>query len=267
VKLRNLSIISGPLPTESSLQANHAKLQEVPTFHTSATQCNNASDSHSPEPFPSSFSITNVVDNAELSIQFKRVLESQSASYDHEKQTANQFIHDYQQQLEFRDGQYFAPLPWKTDHPPLPSNLELCKRCLDQVTTQLNKLGLTQQYCKVMDEHLAKGYIEELSDSKQPWPEQGYHYLPHFYVLKNSDTTPLHIVFATNSRKVSLNDCLYTGPSLLNNLVELILRFRFPHYAFVANIQQAFLHIKLCEEDNLFVRFPWYKDNDPTKEI
>jgi len=62
------SIVSGPLPTEWSLQANHAKLQEVATFHMSATQCNNCTDSHRPEPFPSSFSITKVVDSAELSI-------------------------------------------------------------------------------------------------------------------------------------------------------------------------------------------------------
>ena len=65
------SILSGPRPTESLLQANHAKLQEVATCHTSATKCNNGSDSHSPEPFLSSFSITNVVDNANLSIQFE----------------------------------------------------------------------------------------------------------------------------------------------------------------------------------------------------
>ena len=123
------------------------------------------------------------------------------------------------------------------------------------------------QYCKVMEEHLSKGYIEELSDIKQPWPEQGCHYLPDFFVLKDSETTPLRIVFAANSGKVSLNDCLYTGPCLLNNLVELLLRFRFPQYAFVADIQQAFLHIKLREEDRPFVRFLWYKDNDPNKQI
>ena len=72
------SIVSGPLPTAMSLPANHAKLEEVPSFHTSATQCNNDSDSHSPEPFPSSLSITNVVDNAELSVQFERILQSLS---------------------------------------------------------------------------------------------------------------------------------------------------------------------------------------------
>ena len=162
------SIVSGPLPATKPSIANHAKLQEVPTFHTSATQSNNGSDSTSPGPFPSSFSITNVIDNIELSIQFERLLQSQSVNYDHEKQTANQFINNYQQQIEFRDGQYFAPLPWKADHPPLPSNLELCKRRLTQVTSRLNKLGLMKQYCKVMEEHLTKGYIEELSELKQP---------------------------------------------------------------------------------------------------
>ena len=261
------SIVSGPFPAAMSLPANHAKLEEVPSFHTSATQCNNDSDSHSPEPFPSSLSITNVVDNAELSVQFERILQSQSVNHDHEKQTANQFIHKYQQQIEFHDGQYFAPLPWKADHPPLPSNLELCKRRLTQVTSRLNKLGLMKQYCKVMEEHLTRGYIEELSDLNQPWPEQGCHYLPHFFVLKDSETTTLRIVFAANSGKVSLNDCLYTGPCLLNNLAELLLRFRFSQYEFVADIQRAFLHIKLREEDRPFVRFLWYKDNDPTKEI
>ncbi|XP_065058547.1 uncharacterized protein LOC135686274 [Rhopilema esculentum] len=118
-----------------------------------------------------------------------------------------------------------------------------------------------------MAEHLSKGYIEELRDLDEPWPEEGCHYLPHFFVLKDSETTPLRIVFAANAGKVSLNDCLYTGPCLLNNLLELLVRFRFPQYAFVADIQRAFLNIKLKEEDRPFVRFLWYKDNDPTKEI
>ena len=41
------SIVSEPLPTAMSLPANHATLEEVPSFHTSATQCNNDSVSHS----------------------------------------------------------------------------------------------------------------------------------------------------------------------------------------------------------------------------
>ena len=92
--------------------------------------------------------------------------------------------------LNYKKRQYFAALPWKSDHPPLPSSFENCKNRLSQVTSRLNKLGHMDQYCKVMEEHLSKGYIEVLSDIKQPWPEQGCLYLPHFFVLKDSETTP-----------------------------------------------------------------------------
>ena len=118
-----------------------------------------------------------------------------------------------------------------------------------------------------MAEHLSNGYIEEVQGLKHLWPKEGYHYLPHFFVLKDSETTPLRILFATNTGKVSLNDSLYTGPCLLNNLVELLIHFGFPKYAFVADIQHAFLNIQLQEADRAFVRFLWYKDNDPSKEI
>ena len=43
--------------------------------------------------------------------------------------------------------------------------------------------------------------------------------------------------------------------------------FSFPMYAFVADIQRAFLNIQLQETDRPFVRCLWYKDNDPSKEI
>ena len=153
------------------------------------------------------------------------------------------------------------------DHPPLPSNLNLCKQRLVQVTSLLNKLGLMDVYRKVMAEHLSKGHIEEVPNLQHPWPEEGCHYLPHFFILKDSETTPLRIVFAASTGHVSLNDCLYTGPCLLNNLVELLLRFRFPQYAFIADIQRAFLNIRLQEADRPFVRFLWYKDNDLSKEL
>ncbi len=106
-------------------------------------------------------------------------------------------------------------LALETDHPPLPSNLSLSKKPLEQVTFRLNKLGLMEAYRKVMADHLAKGYIEELTALQSPFPKEGCHYLPHFFVLKDSATAPLRIVFAANTGKVSLNDCLYTDPCLL----------------------------------------------------
>ena len=109
---------------------------------------------------------------------------------------SNEYLHSYQQQIEFHNESYYAPLPWKTYHPPLPSNLALCQQRLAQVTSLLNKLGLTQAYCNIMAEHLANGYIKEVVDLQKPWSEQGCPYLPHVFVLKASETTPLHIDFA-----------------------------------------------------------------------
>ena len=108
------------------------------------------------------------------------------------------------------------PLPWKPDHPPLPSNLKLYKQYFEQYTSCLTTLGLVHAYRKVIAEHLSNGHIEEVQGLKHPWPKEGCHYLPHFFVLKDSETTPLRIVFAANTGKVSLNDYLYTGSCLLN---------------------------------------------------
>ena len=151
-------------------------------------------------------SFQNLVDNESLLIQVDRLFQGQFVSDPENDKPENNFLHGYRKQIEFRDGQYFTPLPWKKNHSPLPSNLELCKKRLDQVTARLTKLNLMDTYRKVMAEHLSKGYIEELRDLDESWPEEGCRYLPHFFVLKDSETTPLRIVFAANACKVSLND-------------------------------------------------------------
>ena len=255
-------ILSGPLltPSESiDISSNNIAVM--------TTQANVPPNDLSNEYFDNDLSVENLISNSSLCIQIERLFQAQFVSGVSTDTQSDEFLHSYRQQIEFRNGCYYAPLPWKSDHPPLPSNLALCQQRLAQVTSRLNKLGLMQAYRNVMAEHLTNGYIEEVKDLQTPWPEQGCHYLPHFFVLKDSETTPLRIVFAANSGHVSLNDCLHTGPCLLNNLVELLIRFRIPKYAFVADIQRAFLNIKLKEEDRPYVRFLWYKDNDPSKEI
>ena len=74
----------------------------------------------------------------------------------------------------------------------------------------------------------------------------------------------MRIVYDASARissgSVSLNDCLYAGPSLLNELSGIILRFRVFAQAFTADIEKAFLQIELNEEDRDATRFLWLKD-------
>ncbi|XP_064625943.1 uncharacterized protein LOC135486774 [Lineus longissimus] len=171
----------------------------------------------------------------------------------------------YSEKIEFQDGKYSVPLPWKEDHGELPSNLRLCRRPLDQIVERLQKTGLMNAYCKVIKEHMDRCYVEEVKGN--PWDEEHSHYMPHFFVLKNSETTPVRIVFAANTGRVSLNDCLITGPCMIQNLHDLLLLFRVSRIALVADIARAFLSIGLLEQDRNYVKFLWFRDNDPIKDI
>ena len=95
------------------------------------------------------------------------------------------------------------------------------------------------------------------------------HYIPHHGVTKESSTTPLRVVYDCSCRKTSdhpsLNNCLTTGPPLLNELNAILIRFHQLKYGLAADIEKAFLNIVLDEEDCDVTRFFWLSDpNDPT---
>ena len=58
----------------------------------------------------------------------------------------------------------------------------------------------------------------------------------------------------------SLNDLQEIGPSTQADLLELNLRFRMRRVAVTADIEKAFLQIKLSESDRGAVRFLWPQD-------
>ena len=61
-----------------------------------------------------------------------------------------------------------------------------------------------------------------------------------------------------------MNDCLYSGPSLVPDMVQVLMRFRLKKYACVSDIEKAYLMLRLSEKDKDVTRFLWPKDiNDP----
>ena len=80
-------------------------------------------------------------------------------------------------------------------------------------------------------------------------------YLPHREVIKEDRTTTKpRIVYeydgsAKLRNSVSLNNCLYSGPSLVSLLYDVLLRFRIFPIAMTADIARAFLNISIAEHD------------------
>lgn len=150
----------------------------------------------------------------------------------------------------------------------IPLNFNLALSRLQQVKKRLLKLDLWRSYANIIADQIDKGYVEAVPTKEDPCNEIDVHYLSHFFVLRpDSETTLIRVVFAANTGHVSLNDCLYTGPCLLKSLNTIVHRFRANKFAFVADIEKAFMRIKINEEDRNYVRFLWFEDGEPEKPI
>ena len=67
---------------------------------------------------------------------------------------------------------------------------------------------------------------------------------------------------ASTKSGVTLNDCVYTGPPLGENIFVVLLRFRVNQVALTGDVEKAFLMVGKAEEDRDMLRFLWVDDVD-----
>ena len=169
---------------------------------------------------------------------------------------------NYVKSVEYRDGQYFVRLPWKENCPLLPTNYRMALGQVYSLRRNLSKVpGRLDAYHGIIQDQLKQGFVEKVPDAVVG---NNTHYIPHHGVLKDSDTTPLRIVYNCSAKEgrdsPSLNDCLIKGPSLSEKLGDVLLKFRVNEFAFCADISKAFLRVGLQNVDRDFVRFLWFRD-------
>lgn len=79
------------------------------------------------------------------------------------------------------------------------------------------------------------------------------YYIPHHAVFKESSTTTkLRVVFDASRRTSngrSLNEQLYVGPRLQDDLTAIIMRWRKHAVAFTADVEKMYRQIKIDERD------------------
>ena len=97
--------------------------------------------------------------------------------------------------------------------------------------------------------------------------DQRVHYLIHHPVVrKDAATTKVRIVVDANAKITadapSLNECLYTGPSLTCDIIDILIRFRWCRIGIVSDIEKALHMIHVDEKHRDALRFLWVKDID-----
>ena len=155
---------------------------------------------------------------------------------------------------------YEIGLPWKRDTP-LPNNYFAALSQLRSLEKRFREYPQKKaKFDETLEKDLEKGYVKQIKMQHPPPPRIWY--LPTHPVENPNKPGKVRRVANTASKfeGVSLNNALLTGPDLLANLLEIILRFRKHPVGVLADIEGIFMQVAIREEDQSALRFLWLED-------
>lgn len=114
---------------------------------------------------------------------------------------------------------------------------------------------LRSQYIEFLEDYQRLGHMEKITE--HGCSRIGY-YLPHHPVIKeNSLTTKVRVVFDASlktSTRVSLNDTLMIGPTIQEDLWNIILRFRIWLYVMSADAEKMYRQVRVDDSQTQYQR-------------
>ncbi|XP_053403139.1 uncharacterized protein LOC128558265 [Mercenaria mercenaria] len=138
------------------------------------------------------------------------------------------------------EGHYQVSIPWNDKKPSLKNNYEMALHRLRNTEKKIEKDPvLKEAYKTTLQKYLNKGYITEVNLNETFNDSEWY--IPHFPIVKlDRETTKVRIVFdaAAKTDGLSLNEAIYQGPKLQNELFDVLLRFRSQPIAIMCDIEE-----------------------------
>ena len=184
----------------------------------------------------------------------------------------DQSVHEqFNDQISQKEGRYEVNLPWKATHPLLPDNYALCAQRLKVQQKKFElRPSLEKEYDAVINQQLASGVIEVVHNPEEGEPGR-VHYLPHHAVIReNKETTKVRVVYDASAKcgeGPSLNECLHAGPPLLQDILDILVRFRKHKVALAGDVEKAFLMIGIAPKDRDVLQFLWSDDSVGTRTL
>ncbi|PIC33821.1 hypothetical protein B9Z55_013668 [Caenorhabditis nigoni] len=161
------------------------------------------------------------------------------------------------------DNKIYVQFPFNGRQAQLGENYPIAVRRLESMCkTKLKTSEARRKYHDIIKEQVASGIIEEVTpEMEKDGPSS---YLPSSVVIREeSNYTKLRIVHDASAHmrgELSLNDCLYPGPALLNKIVGILMRARLGKYLMASDLEKAFHQIRLQMQCRNYVKFLWMKD-------
>lgn len=155
------------------------------------------------------------------------------------------------------NGRFSVPLPFRECITPdvFQGSRSMAVRRFENLERKLSKDSrLRDSYVQFMSEYIALGHMS-------PAMSRGLYVIPHHAVYKPSDVNPkIRVVFdasATSSTGISLNQCLLTGPKLQRDVIDILLLFRVPRFAFTADVCKMYRQILVAPEFRIYQHILW----------
>ena len=152
--------------------------------------------------------------------------------------------------------------PWIKNPADLPNNYYSVFARLKTRENRLRKKGSTYaaEYDKQITDMVDRGAAEQLSGAELQGYDGSIFYIPHHEVIKSSSiSTPMRIVFNSSAsfKGCVINDYWAKGPSVMNDMLGILIRFRQSVVAIAGDIRKMYNSVLLDHLDQHTHRFLW----------
>ncbi|CAG7665201.1 unnamed protein product, partial [Allacma fusca] len=160
------------------------------------------------------------------------------------------------------DGNYQVELPFKEATPPLGNSSSMALKRYYALEAKFSRSpNLRKAYSKAFQDLIEESHLELVPKEEIFQPAEKCYFLPHHAVYKESSTTTkLRIVFdasAKTSSGQSLNSKLMVGPVIQEDLIKILIRWRYWKVPLTADIQKMYLYILVHPKHRDYLRIYW----------
>ena len=172
--------------------------------------------------------------------------------------------------MQCEDGHYQVSLTLRNLDLQMPANRSQAERRSLYLKRRFSKdAKFREDYVTFLEEVISEGFAEKVPPDVLKRSDGIVWFIPHHGVYHHKKPEKICVVFDCSAQfqGTSLNNELFQGPDLTNNLVGVLIRFRQEPVAVMADVQSMFHQVRVPVADRDLLRFLWWPQGDFSKKL